>query len=105
VATDFVACTVATRRYLAQARVVADSFFEHHPQGRFAVLVPDDPERERAVDPRVEELRPADLGINEAELHRMALIYTSQELACAMKGSGVATPPFCWTATCGSWVT
>jgi hypothetical protein len=38
------------------------------------------------VDPRVEELRPADLGIDEAELHRMALIYTSQELACAMKG-------------------
>jgi hypothetical protein len=83
---DFVACTVASRRYLAQARVVVDSFFEHHPEGRFAVLISDDPKRERAVDPRVEELRPADIGVDEAELHRMALIYSALELACALKG-------------------
>ena len=83
---DFVACTVASRRYLAQARVVVDSFFEHHPEGRFAVLISDDPERERAVDPRVEELRPTDIGVDEAELHRMALIYSALELACALKG-------------------
>jgi hypothetical protein len=84
--TEFVACTVASRRFLAQARVVADSFFEHHPQGRFVVLVPDDPERELAVDPRVELLRPADIGIDPAEVNRMALAYSPMELACAMKG-------------------
>jgi hypothetical protein len=86
VATDFITCTVASRRYLAQARVVADSFFEHHPEGRFAVLISDDPQRERAVDSRVEELRPADIGVDESELHRLALIYSPLELACALKG-------------------
>ena len=85
-ATDFIACTVASRRYLAQARVVVDSFFEHHEEGRFAVLISDDPERERAVDPRVEELRPSNIGVSEAELHRMALIYSPLEVACALKG-------------------
>lgn len=82
---DFVGCTVATRRFVAQARVVAESFLEHHPGGRFAVLVPDDPRRERTVDPRVIELRPADVGVDERELHRIALAYTAKDLACAMK--------------------
>ena len=83
---SFVACTVATRRYLAFARVVADSFFEHHPDGRLAVLVPDDPARQRAVgDPRVEELRMSDIGIDEAEQQRLGLIYGPRELACSMK--------------------
>src|SRR5215208_6437561 len=84
--TDFVGCTVASRRFLAQARVVADSFLEHHPQGRFVVLIPDDPESERTVDARVELLRPADIGIDPAEVNRMALAYSPMELACAMKG-------------------
>ena len=65
--------------------MLAESFLEHHPGGRFAVLVPDDPGRERAVDPRVIELRPADVGIDGAELHRMALAYTVKQLSCAMK--------------------
>ncbi|MDQ4040912.1 MAG: hypothetical protein M3141_04095, partial [Actinomycetota bacterium] len=82
---DFVACTVATRRFVAQARVLADSFLEHHPGGRFAVLVPDDPHGEVEVDPRVAVLRPADVGVDDGELHRMALHYTVKELACAMK--------------------
>jgi hypothetical protein len=81
----FVACTVASRRFIGQARVLADSFFEHHPDGRFAVLVPDDPDRERSVDERVEELRPSDIGFDDVELHRMALHYSVKELACAMK--------------------
>jgi hypothetical protein len=83
---SFVACTVATRRFLAQARVLAASFFEHNPGGRFAVLIPDDPDGEREVRAGVEELRPADIGIEDAELHRMALGYTPQELCCALRG-------------------
>ncbi len=82
---DFVACTVATRRFVAQARVLADSFLAHHPGGRFAVLVPDDPHGEVSVDPRVAVLRPDDVGVDDPELHRMALHYTVKELACAMK--------------------
>jgi len=83
--TDFVACTVASRRFLAQARVLADSFFEHHPSGRFAVLIPDDPDGERTLDGRAEVLRPHDIGVDPAEAERMALAYSVRELSCAMK--------------------
>src|SRR3954451_11832546 len=82
---SFTGCTVASRRFLAQARVLTDSFFEHHPDGRFAVLIPDDPDRERSMDERVEVLRPLDIGVEPAELCRMALSYTVKELSCAMK--------------------
>jgi hypothetical protein len=83
--TDFAACTVASRRYLAQARVLAQSFREHHPGGRFVVFIPDDPDRERSVGEGVEELRPADIGLDDEEFHRMALSYTVKQLSCAMK--------------------
>jgi hypothetical protein len=82
---DFTACTVASRRFLAQARVTARSFLEHHPGGRFAVFIPDDPNRERSVGEGIEELRPADIGIADDEFHRMAMAYTVKELSCAMK--------------------
>jgi hypothetical protein len=82
---DFIGCTVASRRFLAQARVTAESFLEHHPGGRFAVLIPDDPEGTRTVGVEVEELRPRDIGIDDRELHRMALTYSVKELSCAMK--------------------
>src|SRR4051812_41102200 len=82
---DFIACTVASRRFLGQARVLADSFFEHHPDGRFAVLIPDDPDGQRSMDERIEVLRPLDIGVEAAELDRMALAYTVKELSCAMK--------------------
>jgi hypothetical protein len=82
---EFIGCTVASRRFLAQARVLAQSFLEHHPGSRFAVLIPDDPESERAVGGGVEELRPRDIGIDDRELHRMALSYSVKELSCAMK--------------------
>jgi hypothetical protein len=82
---DFVGCTVASRRFLAQARVTAESFLEHHPGGRFAVLIPDDPAGERSVGGGVGELRPGDIGIDDEELHRMALSYSVKQLSCAMK--------------------
>jgi hypothetical protein len=82
---EFIGCTVASRRFLAQARVTAESFLEHNPGARFALLIPDDPEGERAVGAGVEELRPPDIGIDDQELHRMALSYSVKELSCAMK--------------------
>src|SRR6476661_9271036 len=82
---SFTGCTVASRRYLGQARVLADSFFEHHPAGRFAVLIPDDPDGECTVGERTEVLRPRDLGMDAAEVNRMALAYTVKELSCALK--------------------
>ena len=35
-------CTIIARNYLAHARVLAESFFAHHPGGDFAVLLIDD---------------------------------------------------------------
>jgi hypothetical protein len=85
VALGFIGCTVASRRFLGQARVLADSFFEHHPGGRFAVLIPDDPDGERSLPEPVEVLRPRDIGIDAAEINRLALAYSVKELSCAMK--------------------
>jgi hypothetical protein len=81
----FIGCTVASRRFLGQARVLAESFFEHHPGGRFAVLIPDDPDGERSLDAPVEVLRPHDVGIPDEEIARLALFYSVKELSCAMK--------------------
>jgi len=79
------ACTIIARNYLAHARVLADSFFEHHPSSSFTVLVVDDTgERALAGEP-FEVLSPYDVGLERAEVHRMALIYDMKEFATALK--------------------
>ncbi len=82
---SFIGCTVASRRFLGQARVLADSFFEQHPDGRFAVLIPDAGGVDPKLDERVEVLHPLDVGLDRAEANRMALAYTVKELSCALK--------------------
>lgn len=79
------ACTVIARNYLALARVVSTSFLEHHPDGRFSVLILDD------VDGEVDEsqepfdvLRPTDI-MPEGEFLDMAAAYNVLELATAVK--------------------
>jgi glycosyltransferase involved in cell wall biosynthesis len=80
------ACTIIARNYLAHARVLARSFAEHHPGGRFTTLVIDaDDEFLRGANEDFELLRPTDIGFDEAELHRMAAIYDVMELATAVK--------------------
>jgi glycosyltransferase involved in cell wall biosynthesis len=80
------ACTIIARNYYAYAGVLADSFFAHHPDGTFAVLIIDDEGREFEPDePRIEWLRLSDLGIERAEIHRLAGIYDVTELATAVK--------------------
>ena len=83
------ACTIVARNYLAHARVLADSFFAHHPDGNFTVLLIDD--EERAFDASRESfqcLRLNDIGLNRAEIGQLAAIYDVTELATAVK------PPF-----------
>jgi len=80
------ACTIIARNYLADARVLTDSFFAHHPGGTFTVLIIDDEARELAPEePRIEWLRLSDLGIPRTEIHRLAGIYDVTELATAVK--------------------
>src|SRR4026207_672510 len=79
------ACTIIARNYLADARVLTDSFFAHHPGGTFTVLIIDDEARELAPEePRIEWLRLSDLGIPRTEIHRLAGIYDVTELATAV---------------------
>jgi glycosyltransferase involved in cell wall biosynthesis len=80
------ACTIIARNYLPYARVLAESFTEHHPRGRLTVLVIDDVNAE--VDERREPFSVAripDIGFDPREFHRMATIYDVMELATAVK--------------------
>ena len=80
-----IGCTVVTGRYAAHARVASRSFLEHHPAGEFVVLVADDPEGAFGAGEPFDTVRPADIGIDDVELHRRALMYNGQGLTCSMK--------------------
>ena len=85
--TDVAGCTVATRNYLADARLAARSFLDHHPGSRFVILVVDGDHMPPAdwSHPDVEMVTPTEVGFDRDELLRMAAIYNPTELACALK--------------------
>jgi hypothetical protein len=79
-------CTVATHAYIAHARVLAESFLEHNPGSRFWVLIVDDSGRVLEYDDELfEVLTPEQVGLDQAELHRRATMYTTQALSCSLK--------------------
>jgi glycosyltransferase involved in cell wall biosynthesis/2-polyprenyl-3-methyl-5-hydroxy-6-metoxy-1,4-benzoquinol methylase len=81
-----IACTICARNYLAYARVLAESFHAHHPDGTFVVLLIDD--EEGLVPPgdgRIVWRRLRDIGLDEAEMRRLAAIYDVRELSTAVK--------------------
>ncbi|MEO8257510.1 MAG: glycosyltransferase [Acidobacteriota bacterium] len=82
-------CTIIAGNYLAAARVLAESFFAHHPDSSFTVLVVDDEQRDIApgdeLDRRIGWWRLADLGLDTAEIHRLAGIYDVTELSTSVK--------------------
>jgi len=78
------ACTIIAKNYLAQARVLARSFAEHNPGGRFWTLVID--ESDGYIDPAAEPfevLTPSDIGC--APFADMAIRYNVLELSTAVK--------------------
>jgi hypothetical protein len=80
------ACTIVAANYLPFARVLADSFLAHHPGSQFSILLIDDEQRSLAPgDARIASWRLADLGLDAAEIHRLAGIYDVTELATAVK--------------------
>ena len=81
------ACTIIAKNYLPHARVLAASFLEHHPGGRFTTLVVDDPGRDEPSREGFDVLSPYDIGLEQAEVHRMAFIYDLKEFATAVKPS------------------
>jgi glycosyltransferase involved in cell wall biosynthesis/SAM-dependent methyltransferase len=77
-------CTIIAKNYVAFARVLAESFREHHPDGNCSVLVIDDPTG--FIDPAEEPfelLRIDQIGLPDAE--RMAAWYDVMELSTAVK--------------------
>ncbi len=77
-------CTIVARNYVAFARVLAESFKEHHPDGACSVLVIDDPTG--FIDPAEEpfELLTIDeIGLPDPA--RMAAAYDVMELSTAVK--------------------
>src|SRR3954453_2043844 len=78
------ACTIIARNYLHFARVLARSFHEHHPGGRFSVLVIDDRERSLdAGDELFDLVRIDEIGLGDID--RMAGIYDVLEFSTAVK--------------------
>jgi glycosyltransferase involved in cell wall biosynthesis len=77
-------CTIIAKNYAAHARVLARSFAEHHPDGRFFVLVIDDADGylEPAAEP-FEILTPRDLACDE--FGEMSVRYDVLELSTAVK--------------------
>jgi glycosyltransferase involved in cell wall biosynthesis/SAM-dependent methyltransferase len=77
-------CTIIAKNYLAQARVLSESFHRQHPDGRVSVLVID--EIESYFDPAAEPfevLTPEQVEIENFE--RMTGIYDVMELSTAVK--------------------
>jgi glycosyltransferase involved in cell wall biosynthesis len=83
----YCACTIVARNYLAQAEVLAASFAEHHPEIEFITLVIDglEDDRDRPGVGRV--LLTKDLGLDQALVNRMSVLYDVMEYATALKPS------------------
>jgi glycosyltransferase involved in cell wall biosynthesis len=80
------ACTIVARNYLSHARILATSFFAHHPDGAFTTLIIDDEERtvECAGEP-CQCVRLCDIGLPSDEIGRLVAFYEVTELATAVK--------------------
>src|SRR5882672_2591751 len=79
-------CAIIAGNYLPYVRVLADSFFAHHPGGSLTVLLVDDEARQ--LDPgdaRIDWWRLSDIGLERDEIHRLAGIYDVTELSTAVK--------------------
>ena len=75
------AAAVVARNYLPHARVLAESFRRHHPDGRLALLIVDG-----ALDvPGADVLGPADIGVDPLELRRRAMLFDAQGVISSLR--------------------
>ncbi len=79
--------TVVTRDHLAYARLAGRTWTDNHPRSTFTIVVVDHdgmaPPRWTHRDIRI--VGPDALGVDTAELHTLAAIYSPGELACSLK--------------------
>src|SRR5436190_16792097 len=79
------ACTIIARNYLAYARVLAESFLEHHPASSMTALIVDADDGLSGTDGRFRAMAPSEIGIERDEFLRMAAVYDVLELSTAVK--------------------
>jgi hypothetical protein len=85
------ACTIVSRNYFSHARILAESFLRHEPDGRFYILVVDDlPDAPEAdPGPGVTLVGIGDIGLRDPR--GMCLKYDVVELNTAVKPAFLAT--------------
>ncbi len=77
--------TIVARNYLAQARVLIDTFRKHHGDGTFHLLLIDEPGTERPEVPGAEVVMVDEIGVDPPVLEQMIVSYQLIELATALK--------------------
>jgi hypothetical protein len=83
--TPIVVCTIITKRYLAQARVLTQSLREHHPEAQVYVLLADRVGDD--FDPVAEPFDLIALGdlSDQPLVQQMCFYYNAFELCCALR--------------------
>lgn len=81
---SLIGCTVASRGHLSAARVLRDSFLQHHPGARFVLLLMDQPD---AIDQHddTEAITPEGIGVDAVEFSRLALALTADQLSAVLR--------------------
>lgn len=80
-----IGCTTVSGNYMPFARVLADSWAEHHPGMPFVVLVIDADDGPRAVDGPFTTVTPFDIGLDAREVRTRAAMYDPVEFSTSMK--------------------
>ena len=79
------ACTIISRNYLSHARILARSFLQHEPGGRFYLLVVDKLPPGVRAGPRIKVIEPEQLEL--PHFYEMCFKYDVTELSTAVKPS------------------
>ncbi|GAB2760329.1 FkbM family methyltransferase [Salinifilum aidingensis] len=80
---ELIGCTLARRDQLPAARVLRESFLQHHPAARFALLVVDRPD---LVDPdEPDAVDVTELGLSAVEFARLATACTAEQLRAVLR--------------------
>src|SRR6266496_1598041 len=77
------ACTIISRNYLSHAKILAQSFVQHQPDGRFFVLVVDRLPNGVSADANIHILDPDELAL--PYFYEMCFKYDVTELCTALK--------------------
>ena len=77
--------TIVTRNYLSRARILGESYLEHHPGGRFYVLAVDGLPEGSVLPTGMIRIDGSDLGL--PYFHEICFKYNPLELCCALKPS------------------